>query len=65
MTRSINAKTSSVTKGMNKKREVKDKTRGQSGTHRLKQLDNKRGENIVDEVKVVENVSWFRRMFQR
>ena len=61
MTRSSNTKTSSLTKCMNKQRKVKNKPRGQSGTHRLKQLNAQ--ENKNDEV--VENVSWLRRIFRK
>jgi len=64
MTRSINAKTASVTKGMNKKRKISNKPRGQSGTHRLKQLDSNKISNVQDST-TVKKKCWLRRLFKK
>jgi len=63
MTRSINAKTASVTKGMNQKCKVSTKPRGQSGTHRLKQLDTKTKD--AQDTTIVKKESWLRRLFKK
>jgi len=61
MTRSTNAKTASVTKGIGKTRNVSEKPRGRSGTYRLKQLNT----NDVQNPTIVKGDSWLRRLFKR
>lgn len=70
MSKSINTKTKSIqeqSKKRSSKRELKrdNKPRGQSGTHRLKQLKSKQIQNTDQEEVVIEEKSWLKRIFRK
>lgn len=63
MSKSLNAKQSEITKRIGGNRKNR-KTKGQSGTHRLKQLGVKRGHNGVIAPQEPVKRSWLSRLFK-
>lgn len=63
MSRSANAKQSALTRRLSGNKKSKDKPRGQSGTHRLKQLNHESAK--IEDIGVVKTQKrgWFSRLF--
>ena len=65
MSRSVNAKQSALTKQMGGKKKDRSK-KGQSGTHRLKQLKSKETVVLPEPIKPnIKKESWFKRLFKK
>ena len=65
MSRSVNAKQTALTKKMRSKQNSRDKPRGQSGTHRLKQLNTKVEVNSNEYVLNTKRIGWLSRLFKK
>ena len=65
MSRSVNAKQTALTKKMSSKQNSRDKPRGQSGTHRLKQLNTKVEVNSNEYVLNTKRIGWLSRLFKK
>ena len=65
MSRSVNVKQSALTKRMGGKKKDRSK-KGQSGTHRLKQLKSKETVVLPEPIKPkIKKESWFKRLFKK